>query len=101
MKRQKWKFLLFVDNAPCHPDTNLSNIEGKFLPPNTMSFTHPIDQGIIQVTKVKCRKEQVGFKLIYNLMKYNSTLLIVLNLKQYPAQNTTSAYTWWAGGNWQ
>ena len=76
-------FLLFVDNAPYHPYTNLSNIEGKFLPPNTMSFTHPIDQGITQVTKVKFRKEQVDLKLIYYLMKYNSTPLIVLNLKQY------------------
>jgi hypothetical protein len=73
MKRQKRNILLFVDNAPCHQDTLLSNVQVKFLPPNTTSFTQPMDQGIIQATKLKFRKKQVGFKLIYYLMKYNST----------------------------
>ena len=73
MKRQKKTILLFVDNAPCHQDTHLSNVQVKFRSPNTTSFTQPMDQGIIQATKLKFRKKQVGFKLIYYLMKYNST----------------------------
>ena len=59
MRAQKRKFLLFLDNAPSHPEIQLSNIELKFLPPNTTSKTQPMDMGIIQATKLKFRKRQV------------------------------------------
>ncbi len=53
-----------------NPDIHLSSTEVKFLPPNITSFTQPIDQGIIQATKLKLRKKQVGFKIIYNLIQH-------------------------------
>ncbi|XP_069105391.1 tigger transposable element-derived protein 4-like [Argopecten irradians] len=59
MKAQKRKILLFIDNAPSHPSIDLSNVEVKFLPPNTTSLTQPMDQGIIQATKLKFRKRQM------------------------------------------
>jgi hypothetical protein len=59
MRLQKRNILLFVDNAPSHPEVQLSNVAVKFLPPNTTSYTQPMDQGIIQATKLKFRKRQV------------------------------------------
>jgi hypothetical protein len=53
MRLQKRNILLFVDNAPSHPEVQLSNVAVKFLPPNTTSYTQPMDQGIIQATKLK------------------------------------------------
>lgn len=64
MKMQKRKILLFVDNAPSHPNMDLSNVKVQFLPPNTTSLTQPMDQGIIQTTKLKIRKRQVIYYLI-------------------------------------
>jgi hypothetical protein len=59
MKRQNRNILMFVDNAPSHPQLNLSNVTVKFFPPNTTSKTQPMDQGIIQTVKLKFRKRQV------------------------------------------
>jgi hypothetical protein len=39
MKRQERDILLFLDNAPAHPDVKLENIKLAFLPPNTTSLT--------------------------------------------------------------
>lgn len=55
MMIQKRKILLFLDNATCHPNIKLSNIELVFLPPNTTSHTQPLDQGIINSFKVHYR----------------------------------------------
>lgn len=63
MRRQKRKILLFVDNAPSHPTVKLSNINLRFLPPNTTSKAQPMDQGIIQTFKLKYRKRQLKFTL--------------------------------------
>lgn len=60
MKAQNRKVLLFVDNAPSHPELQLSNINVQFFPPNTTAYTQPMDQGIIQATKLKFRKRQVN-----------------------------------------
>jgi len=60
MQRQKRKILLFVDNAPCHSDIQLPYVTVKNFPPNTTSLTQPMDQGIIQATKLKFRKRQVS-----------------------------------------
>lgn len=50
MRCQK-KILLFLENA-----LSLSNLQLKFLPPNTTSKTQPMDMGIIQAVKLKFRK---------------------------------------------
>ena len=54
------KALLFLDNAPSHPETlqgNLQNIKLVFLPKNTTSQVQPCDAGIIRNFKVKYRKQ--------------------------------------------
>lgn len=60
MKSQGRKILLFLDNAPSHPELHLSNIKIIFFPPNTTSYTQPMDQGIIQTTKLKFRTRQLN-----------------------------------------
>ncbi|XP_041471253.1 tigger transposable element-derived protein 4-like [Lytechinus variegatus] len=59
MQRQRRKIIMLLDNAPCHPYLQLSNIKLVFLPPNTTSITQPMDQGIIQAVKLKFRKRQL------------------------------------------
>ncbi|XP_053403566.1 tigger transposable element-derived protein 6-like [Mercenaria mercenaria] len=59
MKSQNRNILLFVDNAPSHPQVKLSNIKVQFLPANTTSVTQPMDQGIIQTVKLKFKKRQL------------------------------------------
>ncbi|XP_020717869.1 tigger transposable element-derived protein 1-like [Ceratitis capitata] len=51
-KKQPFKALLIIDNAPGdplieHPDVNII-----FLPPNTTSIIQPMDQGIIATFKM-------------------------------------------------
>lgn len=55
MKSQGRQVLLFLDNAPCHPNIILSNVKLVFLPPNTTSACQPLDQGIIRAFKVQYR----------------------------------------------
>ena len=60
MQLQGRKVILFLDNAPSHPNiTNLSNVKLQFLPPNTTAEIQPMDQGIIQTLKLKYRKRQM------------------------------------------
>ncbi|KAM9226313.1 tigger transposable element-derived protein 1-like [Dugong dugon] len=50
----EFKVLLIIDSAPGHPESvcyENENIEVVFLPPNTTSLLHPLDQGIIQFVK--------------------------------------------------
>ena len=49
--------LIFVDNAPCHCQEKLSNVELKFLLGNTTSCLQPMDQGVIKAFKVNYRKK--------------------------------------------
>ena len=56
------KALLLMDNAPSHPSTQLlqsqdGNIKCLFLPPNTTSLIQPMDQGVLESTKRRYRKE--------------------------------------------
>ena len=56
--------LLFLDNAPCHPDTlqnGLKNIKLEYFPKNTTSRLQPCDAGIIRSFKQKNRKRLVRF----------------------------------------
>ena len=49
LKRNDRHILLFMDNAPCHPQTlsgQFSNITVQFLPKNTTSKSEPLDAGI-------------------------------------------------------
>lgn len=47
------KILMLIDNCPAHPKVaNLKAVTIKFLPPNTTSCLHPMDQGIVQNLKI-------------------------------------------------
>ncbi|KAG1681435.1 Tigger transposable element-derived protein 4 [Nymphon striatum] len=59
MRAQQRHILLFVDNAPSHPELKFSHVKVLFLPPNTTSCTQLMDQGIIHTTKLKFRKRQL------------------------------------------
>ena len=68
LKRQKRNILIFMDNAPCHPESLqhiLSNIKIVFLPKNTTSTTQPLDAGIIANWKINYKKQL----LRYNYMR--------------------------------
>jgi hypothetical protein len=47
MKNLNRKIILFLDNAICHPDIKVTNIQLSFLPPNTSSVCQPLDLGVI------------------------------------------------------
>ena len=65
--RSKDRYVLFMDNAGCHPPNiteKFSNIKVVFLPPNTTSVLKPLDLGIIQnFIKVHYRKLLMTFVL--------------------------------------
>jgi hypothetical protein len=48
MKNVNRKIIIFLDNATCHPDIKLPNIQLSFLPPNTSSVCQPLDLGVIK-----------------------------------------------------
>jgi hypothetical protein len=53
-----------VDNCPAHPDiTELKAIKIFFLPPNTTSFTQPMDAGVIWSFKSHYRRYMVEKRL--------------------------------------
>ena len=59
LKQENRQVLLFLDNAPCHPETlqqSLSFIKLVFLQKNTTSKLQPADAGIIRNLKAKYRK---------------------------------------------
>jgi len=71
MRRQNRKILLLADNAPTHlldETVQLSNINVRFLPPNTTAHLQPLDAGIINSFKVK--KQLLDF-FILNFITYN------------------------------
>ena len=59
MRHQKHKILLFMDDASSHAHLNLKNIKLQFFPANTTSKLQPMDQGIIQATKLEYRTLQL------------------------------------------
>ncbi|OAD66763.1 hypothetical protein PHYBLDRAFT_70247 [Phycomyces blakesleeanus NRRL 1555(-)] len=53
------KFLILLDNAPCHNTTaSYINLGFLYLPPNTTSYLQPLDASIIQNFKVKYQNYQ-------------------------------------------
>jgi hypothetical protein len=63
MQIKNWKALILVDNTPCHPKMELSNVKLVFLPPNTTTGTQRLDFGIIGNFKVKYCKMLLKFFL--------------------------------------
>ena len=58
MRRKNRQIILFLDNAPCHPQgVTLTNTKLAFFPANTTSRLQPLDQGIIKSFKSHYRKE--------------------------------------------
>ena len=56
MRAQRRNILLLVDNAPTHAlyeNTNLTNVNIEYLPPNTTAHLQPCNQGIINSFKVR------------------------------------------------
>jgi hypothetical protein len=51
------KILLLLDNAPVHPNCELSNVKLVFLPANTTAGTQPLNAGIIKSFKHYYRKQ--------------------------------------------
>lgn len=52
--RQKGKVLMITDNCSAHPEVleqELESIGAEFLPPNTTSKLHPMDQRVIENLK--------------------------------------------------
>jgi hypothetical protein len=63
MQIENQKALILFDNAPCHPEMELSNVKLVFLPPNMTVGTQPLDSRIIRNFKVKYRKMLLEFLL--------------------------------------
>jgi hypothetical protein len=61
MRSQTRHVILLLDNAPCHPHIQLSNVKLVFFPPNTTAGTQPLDAGIIKNLKVLYRKRFLSF----------------------------------------
>ena len=69
MKKQNRKILLLLDNCPSHIILQeYSNINLKYLPPNSSGYIQPMDQGII-----------ASFKSYFNRFKLNFITQIVEN----------------------
>ena len=59
LTRENSKIILFMDNAPCHPedvDGKYDQIKVMFLPQNTTSHLQPLDLSIIHTFKLKYYK---------------------------------------------
>lgn len=59
MRHEKCKILLFIDNTPTHCEITLKNVNLQFFPANTTLVLQPMDQEIIDSTKLKFRKLQL------------------------------------------
>ncbi|XP_014668922.1 PREDICTED: uncharacterized protein LOC106810154 isoform X2 [Priapulus caudatus] len=52
--------LMLLDNAPCHPDLQLTNIKLLFVPQSSRSVIQPMDRGIVRALKRRFRERQVA-----------------------------------------
>ena len=63
VKLENRNVLLFLDNAPVHPENPVgkyTNVKIAFLPKKTTSRLPPLDAGIMKNVKVKYRKKLLG-----------------------------------------
>lgn len=73
-----------MDNSPTHPNIQLQSDDGKitchFLPANTTTLIQPMDQGIIESMKRRCRKQ-----LIQQLVTFGeeTNVMETLHYKRY------------------
>ncbi len=63
MRQENRKVLLLLENAPVHPNLELSNVKMLFFPPNTTAGCQPLDAGIIKNFKVYYRRSFLNFLL--------------------------------------
>ena len=78
-KQENRRVLLFLGNAPCHPETiqqSLSFIKLVFLPKNTTSKLQPVDAGIIRNLKAKYRKRLI--KHVVSLLDGENTASAII-----------------------
>jgi hypothetical protein len=68
MQIENQKALILLNNTPCHPEMELSNVKLVFLPPNTTTWTQPLDSGIIRNFKIKYCKMLIEFLLSHEDM---------------------------------
>jgi len=60
MRKKSRKIMIFVDNATSHNhNLKLTNVEFRFLPPNTTAKLQPLDLGIIRAFKARYRKHMI------------------------------------------
>jgi hypothetical protein len=86
MRKKNRKVLLIIDNASSHHrELHLDHVQLAFLPPNVTSKIQPMDQGIIQNTKVLYRTAFLK-KIILNIeagqqmIDFSFTLLNALHV---------------------
>lgn len=84
------KFLLLLDNAPCHPsDKKLNSINKqfkiKYLPPNVTSLIQPMNQGVIESMK-RHYKQLFLQKILFE--DCNSSATIVSFIKKWKLSDT-------------
>lgn len=92
MIRENRKILLFLDDAPCHPPLELSNINFVFLPVNSTSRLQPLDQGIIQAFKVLYKR-----RMLRSLVaRMNGTMSVAQLAHQITASDAIS----WVKSAW-
>lgn len=92
MIQENRKIILFLDDAPCHPLLELSNINFIFLPVSSTSRLQPLDQGIIQAFKVLYRR-----RMLRSLVaRMNGTVSIT----QVAHQITVSDAITWVKSAW-
>ena len=79
MKSQNRVVTVIVDNAPCHPHIELSNVRFIFLPPNTTAGTQPMDAGIIKTFKHKYLHRILAYMIV--LVSSQAEALKTINMK--------------------
>jgi len=99
MGQQNRKVLLILNNAPCHPNIKLSNVDLLFLPSNTTAAIQPLDAGIIKSLKLKYKQALLNHLLISsdiyeNMDNYLSNITVKHAIKLILlAWNNTNANT--------
>lgn len=79
--KQNRKILLFLDNAPVHPQViDLQHITIKFFPANTTSKIQPLDQGVIRNFKANYRRQLVQHIIASSKTAYSADDVVITAL---------------------